>query len=109
MHNVEYYTLHSEGTDNDIYVTKNKDTFTLTFSKNKWIITNIQNTTEEIELDSNLFKSEYFDLVIKNDGDPVKAINQLSFKYDFLPSQKEMQIEKQAFEDYINNPYKDLF
>lgn len=109
VHNVEYYTLHSEGTDNDIYVTKNKDTFTLTFSKNKWIITNIQNTTEEIELDSNLFKSEYFDLVIKNDGDSVKAINQLSFKYDFLPSQKEMKIEKQAFEDYINNPYKDLF
>ena len=109
VHSVEYYTLHSEGTDTDIYVTKNKDTFTLTFKKNKWIITDIKTSESDVELDSNLFKSEYFNLLIQNDGDPVKTINQLSFKYDFLPSQKEMKIEKQAYEDYINDPYKGLF
>ncbi len=109
VHSVEYYTLHSEGTNNDIFVRKNKDTFTLTFKKDKWIITNIETTETEIELDSDLFKSEYFNLLIQNDGDPVKTIKQMSFKYDFLPSEKEMKIEKQDFEEYLNDPYKGLF
>ena len=109
VHSVEYYTLHTEGTNNDIYVTKNKDTFTLTFKKKKWVITNIETSEQTIEIDSDLFKSEYFNLVIQNDGDPVKTIKQMSFKYDFLPSEKEMNIEKEAFIEYLKNPYKDIF
>ena len=108
VHSVEYYTLHTEGTNNDIYVTKNKDTFTLTFKKDKWIITDIETSATEVDFDSDLFKSEYFNLLIQNDGDPVKTINQLSFKYDFLPSEKEMKIEKQDFEDYLNDPYRGI-
>ena len=109
VHSVEYYTLHTEGTNNDIFVTKNKDTFTLTFKKNRWIITDIQTSETEIELDSDIFKSEYFNLLIQNDSDVVKTINQMSFKYDFLPSEKEMKIEKQEFDDYLNDPFKGLF
>ena len=109
VHSVEYYTLHSEGTNNDIYVTKNKDTFTLTFKKNKWIITDIETSQTDISLDSDLFKSEYFNLIIQNDGDAVRTINQMSFKYDFLPTEKEMTVEKKAFEDYLNDPYKGIF
>ena len=109
VHSVEYYTLHSEGTNNDIYVTKNKDTFTLTFKKNKWIITDIETSQTDISLDSDLFKSEYFNLIIQNDGDAVKTINQMSFMYDFLPTEKEMTVEKKAFEDYLNDPYKGIF
>ena len=109
VHSVEYYTLHSEGTNNDIFVTKNKDTFTLTFKKNRWMITEIQTSETEIELDSDLFKSEYFNLLIQNDNDIVKTINQMSYKYDFLPSQKEMKIEKQKFDDFLNDPFMGLF
>ena len=109
VHKVEYYTLHTEGTNNDIYVTKNSDTFTLTFKKNKWIITDIDTTSEELSFDSDLFKSEYFNLLVQNDGDAVKTIKQLSLSYAFLPSEKEMKTEKQAFDDYLNDPYKGLF
>ena len=109
VHSVEYYTLHTEGTNNDIYVTKNKDTFTLVYKKNKWIITNIESSEQEVEFDSDVFKGEYFNLVIQNDGDAVKTIKQLSFKYDFLPSEKEMTIERDAFIEYLKNPYKDIF
>ncbi len=109
VHSVEYYTLHTEGTNNDIFVTKNKDTFTLTFKKNKWVITDIETSSQDIQLDSDVFKGEYFNLIIQNDGDAVKSINQLSFKYDFLPSQKEMTIERDAFIEYLQNPYKDIF
>ena len=109
VHSVEYYTLHTEGTNNDIYVTKNKDTFTLTFKKKKWVITNIETSEETIAIDSDVFKSEYFNLIIQNDGDAVKSIKQLSFKYDFLPSEKEMITERDAFVEYLKNPYKDIF
>ena len=109
VHSVEYYTLSSEGTDNDIFVTKNKDTFTLTFMKDKWYITQIQSTTEEIDLNSDIFKGEYFNRLIQNNGDVVKSIKELSLTYDFLPSEKEMSIEKKAYDDYINDPFKGLF
>ena len=109
VHRVEYYTLHTEGTNNDIFVTKNTDTFTLTFKKNKWVITDIENNAEELNIDSQAFYDEYFNLLAQNYNDVVKTISQLSAKYDFLPSEKEMTIEKQAFEDYLNDPYKGLF
>lgn len=109
VHKVEYYTLHTEGTNNDIFVTKNTDTFTLTYKKNKWVITDIENNAQDLDIDSNAFFDEYFNLLVQNKNDVVKTISQLSFKYDFLPSEKEMTIEKQAFEDYLNDPYKGLF
>ena len=109
VHSVEYYTIHTEGTDNGIFVTKNHDTFTLTFKKNKWIISNIESLSEEaVEFDSDSFKGEYFNLVVENDGDAVKAVKELSSKYDFLPSQKEMLTEKKLLEEYLADPYKGI-
>ena len=108
VHSVTYYTLHTEGTDNDIYVTKNTDTFTLTYKKNKWIITDIENNAQDINLDSSLFKAEYFNLLLQNNNDVIKTINQLSYKYDFLPSEKELKIEKEVYEEYLRDPFKGI-
>ena len=108
VHSVEYYTMHTEGTDNDILLTKNTDTFTLTYKKDRWIITSIETTTQDCNLDSNAFKSDYFNRVTENKGDVVKSIKELSLTYDFLPSQKEMTIEKQIYDEYLANPYKDI-
>ena len=109
LHTVEYYTLHTEGVDSDIYVTKNKATFTLTFNKGRWIITAIENSEQELQLDSNIFKGEFFNRVIANQGDVLKSIKELSLTYDFLPSDKEMAVEKKALDEYLADPYKDLF
>lgn len=108
VHSVTYYTLHTEGIDNDIIVAKNTGTFTLTFKKNKWIITDIQLDSQDVELDSTLFKSEYFNLLLQNDNDVIKTVNQLSYKYDWLPSAKELKIEKQAYEEYLSDPFKGI-
>ena len=108
VHSVEYYTMHTEGTDNDILLTKNIDTFTLTYKKDRWIITSIETSAQDCNLDSNQFKSDYFTRVAENNGDVVKTIKELSLTYDFLPSQKEMTIEKQIFDEYLANPYKDI-
>ena len=102
VHTVEYYTLHTEGAETDYYVTKNKDTFTLTYKKDKWIITQIDINEEPVELDSNKFKKEYFSRLAANDGDVEKTIAELSVKYDFLPSQKELQIEKNTLIEYYS-------
>ena len=101
--------LQTEGANNDIYVTKNVDTFTLTFMKNKWYVTDIETTEQEISFDSDTFKGEYFNLLIENDGDTIKTVKQLSYKYDFLPSEKEMEIEKRIYEEYLNDPFKGIF
>ena len=108
VHSVEYYTMHTEGTEADILLTRNKDTFTLTYKKDKWIITAIETSSQECNLDSNAFKSDYFTRVAQNNGDVVKTIKELSVTYDFLPSQKEMTIEKQIYDEYLANPYKDI-
>ena len=108
IHLVEYYTIHTEGTNNDIYVTKCKDTFTLTYLKDKWVITDIDSITEDIDINSNIFKGEYFNRVIANGGDVVKSIKELSLTYDFLPSEKEMTIEKKLLDEYIADPYKGI-
>lgn len=109
VHSVEYYTLHTEGSNNDIYVSKNKGSFTLTFKKNKWIITDIDLTEEEVNFDSDAFKKEYFDCLAANDNDIVKTIKELSLKYDFLPGENELKIEKKAYEEYLADPFYGLF
>ncbi len=109
VHAVEYYMLYTEGDNSDIHVTKNRDTITLTFKKDKWIITNIETSSQELEVDSNKLKTEYFNRVLQNDGDVVKSVKELSLTYDFMPSQKEMETEKQLWEEYLADPYKGLF
>ena len=109
VHSVEYYTLHTEGTNNDIYVTKNKDIFTLTFIKDKWVITDIEVSSQDMDINSNVFKGEFFNRVIANGGDVVKSIRELSLTYDFLPSDKEMKTEKQALDRFLANPYGEMY
>ena len=108
VHRVEYYMLHTEGDDSDFYIANNADTFTLTYLKNKWVITDIETTQQELNIDSNQFKSDYFTCVQDNNGDSIKAIEQLSVKYNFLPSKKEMLTEQKLLIEYLENPYKDI-
>ena len=76
--------------------------------KDKWVITDIDSITEDIDINSNIFKGEYFNRVIANGGDVVKSIKELSLTYDFLPSEKEMTIEKKLLDEYIADPYKGI-
>ena len=108
VHVVEYYLLYTEGDDSDIFVTYNRDTVTLTFKKDKWIITDIDTYSEDIAVNSNALKTEYFNRVLENNGDVVKAVRDLSLTYDFLPSQNEMQIEKAKVDAYLADPYKGI-
>lgn len=109
VHLVEYYLIYTEGDNSDIFVEKNRDTFTLTFKKDKWIITDIDSQSQELPIDSNAFKNDYYNRLMQNQGDVVKSIKELSLTYDFLPSQKEMQTEKEILEAWLADPYKGLY
>lgn len=108
VHAVEYYTIHTEDTKVNFVLSKNTDTFTLTYKKGKWLITDIEIHSEDIPLDSEQFKSDYFKRVSENNGDVIKAIRELSLTYDFLPSQKELETEKRIWIEYISDPFKDI-
>lgn len=109
VHSVEYYILHTEGDNSDIYVTKNKDTFILTYKKDKWIITDVESSSEDMKLNSNEFKTIFFNKMADNNFDAVKTVQQLSLTYDFLPSNEEMLKEKKIIEDIANDPFFGLF
>ena len=66
-------------------------------------------TEEEVNFDSDAFKKEYFDCLAANDNDIVKTIKELSLKYDFLPGENELKIEKKAYEEYLADPFYGLF
>lgn len=108
VHSVEYYLMYSEGEKMDIFAEKCTDTFTLTYEKDKWIITDIETAQKTVYFDSDTFKQEFFSLLEKNNGDPVQAVNILSDKYEFMPTQSDMTKNKKAYEDFLNNPYKDI-
>ncbi|MCR4733583.1 MAG: hypothetical protein K5829_01065 [Treponema sp.] len=108
IHSVEYYLLHTEGENNEIYIEYIQSTFTLTFTKNRWLITQIDNSSEEIELNSRLFKNEYFNMLRQNDKDVLKVVQMLSIRYPWLPSQKVLQAEKDRMEYNALHPFENL-
>ena len=77
--------------------------------KGKWFIIDIETTEQEVNLNSDIFKGEYFNRLIANNGDVVKSVKELSLTYEFLPSEKEMTIEKKLWNEYLADPFKDLF
>lgn len=108
VHNVEYYFIHSEGEGNDITVEKAFETFTLTYIKDRWIITNIEQNLFETNFNSFTFKNEYFYTVKQNDGDVIKTIQQLRDKYPWLPSKATLEREQIRLEEEANQLFRNL-
>ena len=105
VHKVEYYVICTEGEEVDFTVQKCTDTFTLTFKKNCWVISDMQSTNEMIPVDCEEFKNAYFDAVRKADGDVIKATDSLRTKYSWLPEKDAMQREKARIDYELAHPY----
>lgn len=95
---VEFNMVHSEG--EVIVCDKQTDTVTLTFKKNKWIITDISSEIESEEIDSVKFFREYFTVLEMAGGDSVAAVRILSHQYPWLPSKDafDLELTRQAAE-----------
>ena len=108
VHKVEYYVLCTEGEEVDFTVEKCTDTFTLTYRKNRWILTDIENSGQMISVDCNEFKNDYFTAVQKFEGDVLQATDSLRSKYSWLPEKDALQREKEQIEYYQTHPYAAL-
>lgn len=93
-HSVEYFIVTSEDELNEITVEKLNGTIELTYKKDKWIITNFTYTTQKILVDTIEFKNTYFNSLVANDYDCIKAVNSIKDEYPWLPSEKTMQNAK---------------
>lgn len=102
---VEYYLLHSEGENYNIVVEKITDIFTLTYKKDRWIITDISSSSESVRVKPLVFKNDYLNQLILTNGDVIKAVDQLRLSYDWLPGKTELEMEKELMEWNLTHIY----
>jgi len=108
VHKAVYYLLHTEGEYNDIECDLVTQTFTLTYIKDRWFITEIDTKTEPQDFNSTAFKNAYITALARNGGDIVSAADELRFQYFWLPSKADLQKEKRRRDIIAVNPFADL-
>lgn len=94
-----YYLLHTE--DTTLYVEEITDILTLTFIKDRWIITDIKTDSKFLKVNSSKFFETYFDIMDMTDRDPQAAVRIMSNNFEWLPEKKDFELElaSQAAED----------
>lgn len=109
VHKIEYYMIYTEGEDVDYMVDKISATVTLSWKKNRWVITDIEeNKKQGLGVDCNKFKADYFSELKKSGGEVIPAVDALRSKYEWLPEKEAMQRERDQIEYYLTHPYASL-
>ncbi len=104
VHKVEYYMFYTQGEDVDYIVEKVSGIFTLTFKKNRWVITEIDTEGTDLNVDCKQFFQDYLAALKESENDVIKAVNSLRPKYEWLPEKDAMQREKERIEYQILHP-----
>ena len=109
VHKIEYYLIYTEGEDIDYLVDKITSTVTLTYKKNRWVITDIEETKRQPQkVDCAKFKADYFEELKKTEGEVMPAVENLREKYPWVPERDAMQRERDQIEYYLTHPYASL-
>lgn len=108
VHKAEYLLFHTEGEFNEIQVDSIIQTYTLTYKKDSWFITDIEIETEQLEFNTTAFKNDYLTALIRCDKNVVNAVEQLRISYDFLPSKEVLEKEQARQNALLINPFADL-
>ena len=104
IHKVEYYMFYTQGEDVDYIVEKVSGIFTLTFKKNRWVITEIDTEGTDLNVDCKQFFQDYLAALKESENDVIKAVDSLRPKYEWLPEKDAMQREKERIEYQILHP-----
>ena len=105
VHKVEYFLIHSEGENQDFIVEKVTDIFTLTYTKNRWLITDIQTESKNLQVKSKTFKNDYMNELLLTEGDVISAAENLRSKYPWLPSKTDLTGEMELMEWNLSHPF----
>ena len=90
-HTAEYYTVRTDGETGDFIVERNRDTVRLTYKKNRWAVTGIEEKEENVSVDTAAFKSDAICALQKYGGDAVLASSALKEKYPWVPDRIVVQ------------------
>ncbi|MFA6857529.1 MAG: hypothetical protein WCR31_09990 [Treponema sp.] len=93
VHTADFYIIHTEGENNDIYAEHHTDHVTLTYKDERWIISDIKSDVTEIQTDSSKFKSDFITACSMYGGDSLQAVSQLRPIYAWLPDAAVMEAE----------------
>ena len=108
VHKLDYYLIYTEGESVDYIVEKYTTTITLTYIKNRWLVTDLVQDGKDLKVDCQAFKQDYFQALRQNDGDVIKATDSLRSKYEWLPEKDAMQREKERIDYELAHPYAPL-
>lgn len=109
VHKIDFYMIYTEGEEVDYLVDKISDTITLTYKKNRWIITDIvENKRTKLGVDCAKFKADYFAELKKSNGEVIPAVDALRSKYEWLPEDEAMQREREKIIYEIEHPFGDF-
>ena len=87
-HTAGYYVVYSQG--DSLAVVQYRDTATLTYIKNRWIITDIHGESTEIPVDMQTFRKDIETAGAASGGDTVKTLRRLRSRYPWLPTEAAM-------------------
>ena len=90
-HTAEYYTVRTDGETGDFIVERNRDTVRLTYKKNRWAVTGIEEKEENVSVDTAAFKSDAICALQKYGGDAALASSALKEKYPWVPDRIVVQ------------------
>ena len=90
-HTAEYYTVRTDGETGDFIVERNCDTVRLTYKKNRWAVTGIEEKEENVSVDTAAFKSDAICALQKYGGDAALASSALKEKYPWVPDRIVVQ------------------
>ena len=84
-HTAEYYTVRTDGETGDFIVEHNRDTVRLTYKKNGWAVTGIEEKEDDMPVDTAAFKSDALTALQKYGGNAALASGALKEKYPWVP------------------------
>lgn len=90
-HAISYYMVFSQGLDAPITIEKYSGTLTLTYKKDRWLITKIDLENISLSEDMSNFESDYTSALEQSLSNPVDAVKLLRAKYPWLPDEITMQ------------------
>jgi hypothetical protein len=96
-HLVHYYLVYTEGLD-QLHVDEHTDTVTLTWKKDRWVLTNVDQTDNDVIVDFKQFSADYKTAYEDTMKDIYKTAAKLSTTYTWLSSTDDIREAKKKFD-----------
>ncbi|MFC2281907.1 MAG: hypothetical protein ACFNLN_10080, partial [Treponema socranskii subsp. buccale] len=91
VHTAEYYTVRTDGETGEFIIERNRDTVRLTYKKNRWAVTEIEEDEEDVSVDTAAFKSDALAALQKYGGNAALAADALKKTYPWVPDRIVVQ------------------